>query len=239
MVKIKPAGDQAVTVEFADVIDETVSARVIALDRDLKADPVAGITETVPTYRSLLVFFDPAILPGRALMATLRDRVDASAEPDETQARHFTIPVCYQGIDALDLAELSAARGLSQQEVIALHTGATYRVFMIGFAPGFTYLGGLPEALHTPRLTEPRQKVPAGAVGIGGAQAAINSVAGPSGWRYIGRTPVKLFDPERSDPAFFRAGDFIRFRAVSPDAVAALDRRVAAGDPIVECEQPW
>nr|WP_272213791.1 carboxyltransferase domain-containing protein [Marinicella sp. W31]MDC2879743.1 carboxyltransferase domain-containing protein [Marinicella sp. W31] len=105
---------------------------------------------------------------------------------------------------------------MSPDDVIALHTGATYRVFMIGFAPGFTYLGGLPEALHTPRLGEPRQKVPAGAVGIGGAQAAINSVSGPSGWRYIGRTPVRLFDAERSDPAFFRAGDIIRFHAVSP-----------------------
>nr|WP_272213792.1 carboxyltransferase domain-containing protein [Marinicella sp. W31]MDC2879744.1 carboxyltransferase domain-containing protein [Marinicella sp. W31] len=108
---IKPAGDQAVTVEFAEIIDAAVSARVIALDDALKADPVAGITETVPTYRSLLVFYDPEILRGHELTAVLRERAATAAEPDEALARHFTVPVCYQGADALDLADLAAARG--------------------------------------------------------------------------------------------------------------------------------
>ncbi|MBB4120905.1 5-oxoprolinase subunit PxpB [Martelella radicis] len=238
-MRIKPAGDQAVTIEFGDTIDEAVSARVIALERSLKDDPVAGIAETVPTYRSLLVFYDPAILNGRDLKAILGERAETAPATDDARARHFAVPVCYQGADALDLADVAAERNIDPEEVIALHTSATYRVYMIGFAPGFAYLGGLPSALHTPRLAEPRQKVPAGAVGIGGAQAAINSLAGPSGWRYIGRTPLRLFDPARADPAFFQAGDILRFFAVSPDEMTALERRAAAGDVIVEAQAPW
>ncbi len=239
MVRIKPAGDQAVTIEFGDSIDEAVSARVIALERSLKDNPLAGITETVPTYRSLLVFYDPEILGGRDLTRHLEARADAATTAGAARARHFTVPVCYQGADALDLDAVAAERGMDPDAVIALHTGATFRVFMIGFAPGFAYLGGLPQALETPRLAEPRQHVPAGAVGIGGKQAAINSLPGPSGWRYIGRTPLRLFDPERNDPAFFRAGDIIRFAAISPEDMADLDRRAALGEAIVEAEAPW
>jgi len=236
VVTIKPAGDQAVTVEFADSIDEAVNARVIALADALEAQPVAGIVETVPTYRSLLVYYDPARIRGSALAPLLFERVEHLPEGGDAARRHFRVPVCYQGDDALDLADLAEMKGMSPEEVIALHTAADYRVYMIGFAPGFTYLGGLPEALHTPRLAVPRQRVAAGAVGIGGAQAAINSVSGPSGWRYIGRTPLRLFDPERAEPSFFRAGDMIRFFEIGVDEMAALERRAAAGEAIVEPE---
>jgi inhibitor of KinA len=234
VVVIKPAGDQAVTVEFADRIDEAVNARVTALDGSLKARPVEGVVETVPTYRSLLVYYDPARIRGNALLPLLHERVEQLPEGGETVARRFRVPVSYQGDDALDLAALAEMKAMSPQELIALHTAADYRVYMIGFAPGFTYLGGLPEALHTPRLEVPRQKVAAGAVGIGGAQAAINSLPGPSGWRYIGRTPLRLFDPERTEPSFFRAGDMIRFFEIGADEMAALERRAAAGEAIVE-----
>lgn len=234
MVTIKPAGDQAVTVEFADRIDEAVNARVIALADSLKTRPVAGIVETVPTYRSLLVYYDPACIRGSALVPLLYERAEHPVGDAAAVGRHFRVPVCYQGDDALDLAELADMKGISPEEVIALHTAADYRVYMIGFAPGFTYLGGLPEALHTPRLAVPRQKVAAGAVGIGGAQAAINSLSGPSGWRYIGRTPLRLFDPERAVPSFFRAGDRIRFFEIDADEMAALERRAASGEALVE-----
>lgn len=237
MVRIKPAGDQAVTVEFDDRIDAAVNARVIALADALKVRPVEGIVETVPTYRSLLVFYDPGRIRGSALAPLLFERVEHLTEDGENTARrHFRVPVCYQGDDALDLADLAEMKGVRPEELIALHTAADYRVYMIGFAPGFTYLGGLPEALHTPRLAVPRQKVAAGAVGIGGAQAAINSVSGPSGWRYIGRTPLRLFAPERAEPSFFRAGDMIRFFEIGADDMAALERRAAAGEAIVEPE---
>ncbi|MAU21700.1 MAG: allophanate hydrolase [Martelella sp.] len=236
VVTIKPAGDQAVTVEFADRIDADVNARVIALADALKARPVEGIVETVPTYRSLLVYYDPGRIRGAQLMPLLHERVEHLTEGGENTTRHFRVPVCYRGDNALDLADLAEIKNISPEELIALHTAADYRVYMIGFAPGFTYLGGLPEALHTPRLAVPRQKVAAGAVGIGGAQAAINSLSGPSGWRYIGRTPLRLFDPERADPSFFRAGDTIRFFEIGADEMAALEHRAAAGEAIVEPE---
>lgn len=236
MVTIKPAGDQAVTVELDDRIDAAVNARVIALADALKARPVEGIVETVPTYRSLLVYYDPARIRGAQLTPLLHERAEHLAGDGDAARRHFRVPVCYRGDDALDLADLAEMKNISPEELIALHTAADYRVYMIGFAPGFTYLGGLPEALHTPRLAVPRQKVAAGAVGIGGAQAAINSLPGPSGWRYIGRTPLRLFDPERGEPSFFRAGDMIRFFEIGVDDMAALERRSAAGEAIVEPE---
>jgi KipI family sensor histidine kinase inhibitor len=119
-------------------------------------------------------------------------------------------------------------------EVISLHSGAEYRVYMIGFAPGFAYLGGLPEVLHTPRLTTPRQHIVAGSIGIGGKQASINSLDGPSGWRFIGRTPLRLFDPQREEPALFRAGDTVRFKAIDAAEFERLEARVAAGETIAE-----
>lgn len=237
-MKIKPAGDQAVTVEFADRIDEAVNARVIALDRSLAENPIAGIVETVPTYRSLLIYYDPCRLRALALEPLLETRIRALSSDMMSSARRWRIPVCYEGENALDLAELAAMKGMTRKEVVALHTAADYRVYMIGFAPGFAYLGGLPTALHTPRLDVPRQNVEAGSVGIGGAQAAINSVTGPSGWRYIGRTPVCLFDPARAEPSLFRAGDRIAFFAISEDDIATLDRRIAAGEAIVVPEAP-
>ena len=230
-MRIRAAGDQAISVEFEDAIDPAVHARVVALDRALKEEPIAGIVETVPAYRSLLVYYDPGRIRAAALVPLLEERAE-QAVGDMESARRFNVPVCYHG--SPDLAALAEMKGLDAEELIALHTGAEYRVYMIGFAPGFTYLGGLPEALHTPRLEVPRQRVEAGAVGIGGAQAAINSVTGPSGWRYIGRTPLNLFDPERPEPSFFRAGDMIRFFEISPDEFEALQRRADAGEAIVE-----
>lgn len=238
LVKIKPAGDQAVTVEFADRIDEAVNARVIALDRSLAESPIAGIIETVPTYRSLLIYYDPCRLHASALEPLLETRIGSLSGDRPPSARRWRIPVCYEGEKALDLAELAAMKGMTRDAVTALHMAADYRVYMIGFAPGFAYLGGLPDVLHTPRLDVPRQKVAAGSVGIGGAQAAINSVTGPSGWRYIGRTPVCLFNPERAEPSLFRAGDRIAFFAIGEDAFAALGRRAEAGEAIVVPEAP-
>ena len=130
-------------------------------------------------------------------------------------------------------------KGLSPQEVIALHSGAEYRIYMIGFAPGFAYLGGLPEILHTPRLPKPRQNIPAGAIGIGGQQGNINSVAGPSGWRFIGWTPVRSFDPARPEPFLFRAGDRIRFRPIDAEESRDLLARAANGDTIIVPEATW
>lgn len=230
-----PCGDRALVVQFGDNINADVNDRVIALAAALEAADIAGVVEAVPSYRSLLVSYDPEIVRGRALevrLAELACHVEVSAEP----GRAWTIPVVYGGEVGQDLNEMAAMKNLSPEELIALHAGARYRVYMIGFAPGFAYLGGLPPVLHTPRLEKPRQNIPAGAIGIGGQQASVNSVAGPSGWRFIGWTPVKVFDPARAVPFLLQAGDWVRFSPIGAETGARLAQRAAAGDAVIEPE---
>ncbi|KQT64376.1 MULTISPECIES: 5-oxoprolinase subunit PxpB [unclassified Aureimonas] len=229
--RILACGDSALSVELSDTIDEGVNARVIALAQDLVADPIAGVEDVVPTYRALLVLYDPATLRGADLGRHLSRRIGHLA-PAPGSERHFEVPVVYGGAAGLDLDDLAETKGMTAEALIALHAESEYRVHMIGFAPGFAYLGGLPEPLHTPRLSVPRQRVEAGSIGIGGRQASINSFAGPSGWRFIGRTPLRLFDPARAQPCLLRAGDRVRFRSVGPDEGAVLEQAVARGEPI-------
>jgi KipI family sensor histidine kinase inhibitor len=153
-------------------------------------------------------------------------------------ARRITVPVLYGEEVGIDLDELADMKQMSREELIALHASADYRVYMIGFAPGFSYLGGLPRQLHTPRLAVPRQRIDASAIGIGGKQASINSVPGPSGWRFIGRTPLKLFDPSRPQPFLLRAGDRVRFRPVGADEAESLDAAISRGEAVEEWEAP-
>ncbi|MBP1859989.1 5-oxoprolinase subunit PxpB [Rhizobium herbae] len=231
--RIVACGDSALSVELSDRIDEVLNDRVIALAETLTTNPLRGVEEVVPTYRSLMVVYDPSIIRGAVLTRELGKRL-RGLEPSDATARRFTIPVVYGGQVGLDLEELAAMKGLTPARLVELHSAAEYRVYMIGFAPGFAYLGGLPDILHTPRLEAPRQRVEAGAIGIGGKQASINSVAGPSGWRFIGRTPLRLFDPDRVEPFLLRAGDRVRFRPVGQDEAAELDGAVAAGRMIME-----
>ncbi|KAA5607575.1 5-oxoprolinase subunit PxpB [Roseospira marina] len=231
--RILPAGDQALTVEFADRIDDAINQRVIALADSLEQSPIPGLLECVPTYRSLLVLYDPEVTRGRDLSAALLERARAQTRAT-TIHRLWRVPMVFGGAAGLDLETLAADKGLSVANLIAAFTAPEYRVHMIGFAPGFAYLGGLPEALHTPRLPKPRQRVEAGAIGIGGQQANINSVPGPSGWRFLGRTPLRLFDPERAEPFLMRAGDRVRFEPIDIATAERLDAAVAAGTTIVE-----
>jgi KipI family sensor histidine kinase inhibitor len=226
--RILACGDSALSIELSDTIDEAISDRVIALARSLAEVPVDGVEELVPTYRSLMVVYDPAIIRGRSLATLLQQRL-GGLTGGHGDARHFDVPVVYGGVVGMDLQDLADIKGLTVSQLIELHASVEYRVYMIGFAPGFAYLGGLPETLHTPRLATPRQRIEASAIGIGGKQASINSVPGPSGWRFIGRTPLRLFDPARPQPFLLGAGDRLRFRPVSEDEAFRLDRLVAAG----------
>jgi KipI family sensor histidine kinase inhibitor len=226
--RILACGDSALSVELSDTIEEAVSERVIALAQSLTDRPVEGVEELLPTYRSLTVFYDPETVRGRNLAAILHQRLDTLVIANGN-ARRFDVPVVYGGAVGMDLQELAEMKGLTVSQLIELHSSAEYRVYMIGFAPGFAYLGGLPEMLHTPRLATPRQRIEAGAIGIGGKQASINSVPGPSGWRFLGRTPLRLFDPAWPEPFLLKAGDRVTFRPVNEDEAEALDRAVAAG----------
>ncbi|WP_319410840.1 5-oxoprolinase subunit PxpB [uncultured Cohaesibacter sp.] len=226
-------GDSAIAVELASEIDEKANQRVIMLAEDLAKRPIMGIEEVVPTYRSLLVLYDPEIIRGQGLIEAVTERLEALVDSAKA-TRSFTIPVLYGHEAGLDLEEMAQMKGLTPQDVISIHSSAEYRVYMIGFAPGFAYLGGVPEILHTPRLKVPRQHIEAGSIGIGGKQGNINSVSSPSGWRFLGRTPLKLFDANRSEPFLLQAGDRVSFRPIEPDEAQALDAAVARGETCLE-----
>lgn len=232
----RPLGDRALTVSFGDSIDAETNETVIRIADSLREHPFDGFAEAVPTYCALLIIYDPLVISGDDVEHLVAARI-SEARHQARARRRWTVPVHYGGPAALDLDSLAAEKDMTPQELIALHSGAEYRVYMIGFAPGFTYLGGLPERLHAPRLPQPRQMIPAGAIGIGGQQASVNSVAGPSGWRFIGSTPVRAFDPARKAPFLFAAGDLVRFHPVAAAEAAELSARVAQGDTVIRPEQ--
>ncbi len=234
--RFRAAADQAVIVEFGVTIDAEINRRVTGLDRDIAHRPIAGVVECIPTYRSLFVRYDPIQTSAANLIEDLRHRV-ASPGESQAQGRLWTVPAFYGGEAGQDLDEVARIHGLTTEEVIALHCGARYRVFMIGFMPGFAYLGGLHETLHTPRLAAPRPLMAAGGLAIGGMQASITSVPGPSGWRFLGRTPLKLFDLTRDPEILIHAGDEIRFERVDAAEAARLDAIADAGGVPATCEE--
>lgn len=213
-VRLLPAGEAALVVELGEAIDPAVNQRVHQLDAAIAAAKLAGVVETVPTYRSILVGFDPLATDA----ATLGAAITALAAQDFSHAaptgRRWFIPVAFGGEYGEDLDDVARRTKLSSAEVVALHTAEDYRVYMIGFSPGFAYLGTLPKALHLPRRETPRLKTPAGSVMQGGAQAAISPTAMPSGWHILGRTPVRIFDLAAARPFLLSPGDHVRFVAV-------------------------
>lgn len=229
--RLLDAGECALTVEFGAVIDEALAARVLALDAALADDPLPGMIETVPTYRSLMVHYDPLVLPRAALIAHLQAALDRPA-PQRAATRQWHLPACYDPALAEDLTHVASVTGLSPDEVIAAHAGAAFTVVMYGFAPGWAYLSGLPAALTLPRRASPRDRIPAGSLIIAGGQAIVAALAMPSGWHILGRTPERLFAPDR-DPAFLVApDDRLRFEPVDAATFAALEMRAAAGEPL-------
>lgn len=229
------AGDQALVVEFGDAIDAGLNRLVQALDRSVAAAAIKGVIECVPTYRSLMIVYDPLRIRAAALRRRIERLLPRSTEA-EAPARRWTIPVAYGGAHGLDLEDVARAHGLTADEVIALHSGAEYRVYMIGFSPGLAYLGGLPEQLHTPRRVSPRLRVPSSSVAIGGIQAAVFSVEIPSGWHLLGRTPERMFDLRRSEPFLLGAGDRVRFRPIPPEEYDRLVALTERGEVVAECE---
>jgi KipI family sensor histidine kinase inhibitor len=232
-LRVLPCGDAALTVEFGDTVDPALNARVLGLDDLLAANPLAGVIETIPTYRSLFVRYDPVALDFAALAAAL-ENLAGQAKPRVQAKRRWRVPVIYGGEHGFDLDDVARARGLTTAETIRLHLAGDYRIYMIGFMPGYAYLGGLDPALATPRRAAPRAVTPAGAVMIGGVQAGIQCLASPSGWHVLGRTPVRNFHPTR-DPMFLMSpGDAVTFYAVEAREWAALERAAERGAPVAE-----
>lgn len=219
--KILPAGDQALVVEFGQEISEELNRKVQILNQKITDRKIEGIVETVPTFRSLLVTYDPAVIGFQKLKQIL-EKIQADVDMSGDQGHHVVeIPVCYGGEFGEDLPDVAAHAGLSEEEVIRLHSEKEYNIYMLGFLPGFPYLGGLDPRLHTPRLANPRTKIPAGSVGIGGEQTGIYPLDSPGGWRLIGRTPLKLYDPDREEPFLYQAGDYIRFVPITREEYEA------------------
>jgi 5-oxoprolinase (ATP-hydrolysing) subunit B len=236
--RFRPSGDAALTIEVGDGIDADVNARVVDLDRALTARALPGIVEIVPTYRTLLVCFDPTLLSRRDVEAEIMAQWPPVA-PKGQLRRRWTVPVAYGGDNGMDLDWLAKHLDTTTDEIVARHSAAEYRVYMIGFMPGLTYLGGLDPLLHVDRRPEPRLVVPPCSVSIGGQQAAISPpIAAPSGWHMLGRTPVRSYDPRRAhEPFLFRAGDLLRFRPIGVAEFAALERAADAGEIIAEKEE--
>ncbi|HEY3315812.1 MAG TPA: 5-oxoprolinase subunit PxpB [Bacillota bacterium] len=230
--RLLPLGDGALTVEFADGIEDDALVAVGALDDAMISAGPPGIIEVIPTYRSLSVVYDPSILSSTALrrwveQVRLERRRRSGARPT------LVVPVTYGGSHGPDLTDVAEHCRLSESEVIRRHSGADYSVAMLGFQAGFPYLAGLPPELNVPRLASPRTTVPAGAVGIAGGQTGIYSSTSPGGWRIIGWTPLVLWDPGRDRPSLLEPGDRVRFCPVESVAASAQGRKAdrAGGEP--------
>jgi KipI family sensor histidine kinase inhibitor len=224
-----PAGDAALVVELGDLIDPVINRRVHQLTAVLRRAAVPGVLEVVPSYRSLLVYYDPLRLRLETLRARINEIHDTLGQAPATRARVVEIPTRYGGEYGPDLRDVAAHNGLSPDEVVAIHAGADYLVYMMGFSPGFTYLGGMSARIATPRLGTPRTLIPAGSVGIAQQQTGIYPTASPGGWRLIGRTPIALFDARRDPPTVLEPGDYLRFIPVDEARYRAVATQVAAG----------
>ncbi|MDO5417092.1 MAG: 5-oxoprolinase subunit PxpB [Lachnospiraceae bacterium] len=226
--QIKPVGDQALLAIFGNRIDESVNEAVIALEQQVRAAGIAGVLETVPSYGSLLICYDPIRTDYETLTPYIRRLADRLQTGQQKQGRLVEIPVCYGGIYGEDLPFVASHAGISEQEVIALHSGRNYRIFMLGFLPGFPYLGGLDARLAAPRLKSPRSRIPAGSVGIGGEQTGIYPMDSPGGWQLIGRTPLSLYRPDSGDAEGgipYEAGDWIRFVPISQEEFQSIKEK--------------
>jgi len=217
-------------VELGDEISVEINTRVRALEFLIQHEAPAGVVETVPTFRSLLVYYDPGQVGYETLCATLgalAERAEAAVLPP---ARLVEIPCCYDPELGPDLAAAAERLGLSVDELVSLHASVEYLVYFVGFTPGLPYMAGVPERIQLPRLPTPRVKVPPGSVGLGGAQFCIYSVESPGGYWLLGRTPLRLYDPEAAEPTLLRAGDRVRMRRIDRVEYDALAARVSARD---------
>ena len=209
--RIVTAGDSALIVEFEERIDPDVNARAICCAEAIQAARITGIRDVVPTYRSVAVYFDPLRTAGDILMRCLEHAAGQPLSPAAAARTPVRIPVCYGGDLGPDLADVASFAGMPEADVVRVHAGSTYRVFMLGFVPGFAYLGIVDSQIAMPRHAIPRVRVPAGSVGIAGVQTGVYSADTPGGWQLIGRTPMKPFDPSREDPFLMQAGDVVQF----------------------------
>ncbi len=226
------AGDSGLVVEFGAEIDPAVNRAVYGFTALFEEASIIGVTELVPTYRSVLIHFDPLTLPPKKLHAEV-ESVLAQLEKDATgtarSATLYRIPVAYGGEDGPDIERVAKHAGIDAERVVEIHSGGVYQVYMLGFLPGFPYLGGMDQSIACPRLETPRVKVPAGSVGIAESQTGVYPADSPGGWNLIGVTPVPLFDSSKDPPAAIEPGSFVQFVSTGPDGIGAIRAEISAG----------
>lgn len=234
---LQAVGDSALLIGFENEISEAIHDQVLTLAQSLDESPVEGIREIVSGYRTVLLHYDPLVVDFEALSHAVQARTGGEARPRPI-GRHWQVPALYDGQAAYDLGRIAREKDLTVEDVIRIHSGSVYRVYMVGFAPGWTFLGGLDPRLFTPRLETPRQEVPAGCISIGGQQTLVGGPSMPSGWNLIGQTPERLFAPERESAFLLAAGDRVSFRVIGQDEFDRLAEQAEDGNCVTR-ELPW
>jgi KipI family sensor histidine kinase inhibitor len=210
-IKIVAAGDSSLLIEFGNEINEEINRMITTIVQLMRDQQIEGVVDLIPAFCSLLINYDPRIVSYEKMRKRMQALVKIDLKGGSGRKRVFEIPVCYGGQYGPDMETIASHAGLSEEEVIRIHSSRDYLIYMLGFLPGFCYLGGLDERIHTPRLANPRVKIAAGSVGIGGSQTGIYPLDSPGGWQLMGMTPVKTYDPSREKPILLEAGDYIRF----------------------------
>lgn len=229
-IKILTAGDSSLLIEFGQEISPKINEKITATVQLMKEQHIEGVVDIIPAFCSLLINYDPRVISYDELKGRMQGLVKVDVKAEAGKKRVFEIPVCYGGEYGPDLGNIAEHAKLTEEEVIKIHSSRDYLIYMLGFLPGFTYLGGLDERIHTPRLANPRVKISAGSVGIGGSQTGIYPLDSPGGWQLMGMTPVKTYDPEREVPILVEAGDYIRFVPVTEEEYLRIKDLVDKGE---------
>lgn len=230
MLEIKRFGDRGILVNFEQRIEAAINQEVIQLSERLVAKHGKGLIYTIPAYCSLTIQYDPSLLSFNQLSKSIEELANNPMSQAETHVRKLEIPVCYDPDFGLDLASLCQSKGLSSEQLITEHTTPHYRVYMLGFLPGFVYMGKLPKILSCKRRSDPRLRVPQQSVAIAGEQTGIYPSEAPGGWNIIGRTPLPLIAPEQSEPFLFKAGDLVKFKAIDRLEFQRIEEAVMEGN---------
>lgn len=229
-IRILTAGDSSLLVEFGKEISPEINRKIAATVQLMRDQYIEGVVDVIPAFCSLLINYDPRVITYEEIKERIKCLLKVEVKGAENRKKVYEIPVCYGGEYGPDLANIAKHAGLCEEEVIRIHSSRDYLIYMLGFLPGFCYLGGLDERIHTPRLANPRLKINAGSVGIGGSQTGIYPLDSPGGWQLMGMTPVKTYDPERTVPILVEAGDYIRFVPIDEAEYKRIKELVERGE---------
>lgn len=229
-IRILTAGDSSLLVEFGKEISEEINRKITATVQLMRKQNIEGVVDVIPAFCSLLINYDPRVIAYDEIKERIQALLKVEVKGNKGRKKIYEIPVCYGGEYGPDMENIAKNAGLTEEEVIKIHSSRDYLIYMLGFLPGFCYLGGLDERIHTPRLANPRLKISAGSVGIGGSQTGIYPLDSPGGWQLMGMTPVKTYDPEREVPILVEAGDYIRFVPVDEEEYKRIKDLVDRGE---------